>query len=577
MELTELDENQKDKNESLTKEIDPKNFDKLESGQNQENVQSTKKRKCCKKFPTAYVILLGFEIFAYILTFIIQKGKYATLEYSKDNFIIKYPNGTTTTVPASQEELDNRKVKIPFQNFKDQLITKPVPLPNTYEKIEGENVSFFSLFTLPIRGVINAMNISLFIMIISGCINILVQTKALDAGIQALIRLTKGKEFLLLCLIFIVFTILGSTIGTIEQSFCFYQVLMPIFLKSNIDPLLAACSLYPATMIGSMFAICMPASVVIASYLAGIHFTDGLVFRLIALIFGICLCIGYFYYYHRKVRANPEKSFAYDIRDKLIDKFINKEENEEGKGDKKDKIKENDGSEEGKDDIEKIVQSEEFENDKYIKLTWTRLVSLLIFIVGFIFLIIAVAVLGWYFEEMSALFFGIAVVLMLLSRESQEKAISFFTKGAGDIVSVCLIIGICRGIYFTLDEGMINDTILFGLSSLFEGISKEVFALIMLFVFMILAFFIPSSSGLATLSMPIFAPLADVVDVQRHLVINAFMFSQRLLGLISPTSLILILCQLSGIPFNKWVKFIYPFCLILLVYLIVLILINSAL
>lgn len=80
MELTELDENQKDKNESLTKEIDPKNFDKLESGQNQENVQPTKKRKCCKKFPTAYVILLGFEIFAYILTFIIQKGKLLNIQ-----------------------------------------------------------------------------------------------------------------------------------------------------------------------------------------------------------------------------------------------------------------------------------------------------------------------------------------------------------------------------------------------------------------------------------------------------------------------------------------------------------------
>ena len=178
---------------------------------------------------------------------------------------------------------------------------------------------------------------------------------------------------------------------------------------------------------------------------------------------------------------------------------------------------------------------------------------------------------------MGALFFGISIVLMILSRESQDKAISLFTKGAGDIVGVCLIIGICRGIYFTLDDGNINDSILYGLSKLFEGVPKEVFAIAMIFVFLILGFFIPSSSGLATLSMPIFTPLADVVNVPRYLVINAFMFSQRLMGIISPTSLVLIACQLSGVPFSRWVKFVWPLCLILLVYLLVLILINSIL
>ena len=84
---------------------------------------------------------------------------------------------------------------------------------------------------------------------------------------------------------------------------------------------------------------------------------------------------------------------------------------------------------------------------------------------------------------MGALFFGISIVLMILSRESQDKAISLFTKGAGDIVGVCLIIGICRGIYFTLDDGKINDSILYGLSKLFEGVPKEVFAIAMIFVF----------------------------------------------------------------------------------------------
>ena len=149
------------------------------------------------------------------------------------------------------------------------------------------------------------------------------------------------------------------------------------------------------------------------------------------------------------------------------------------------------------------------------------------FFAGFIFLIIGVSVFGWYFEQMSAFFFGISIVLMFLSREGQHKSIKIFTKGMGDIVSVCLVIGICRGIYLTLDEGKINDTLLNSLSKLFEGVAKEVFALVMIFAFLILGFFIPSASGLATLSMPIFSPLADIVNVPRNLVVNAYMFSQR--------------------------------------------------
>ena len=586
MEPPEEENNPDDMEEPFGKGVEIDNYsmkEKLKELENEtQNNSFCKKRKICQKFPSSFIILFGFEIFAYILTFIIQKGKFSTLEYSKENFIIKYPNETTTTIPASEEILKGLNIKIPFQNFINGLITAPVSIPNTYEKINGENVNFFFLFINPIRGVVNSMDISFFVMIIAGCINILVNTKAMDAGIQALIRLTKGKEFILLCITFTVFAICGTTIGMIEQSFCFYPILMPVFLKSNIDGMLAAFSIYPATMVGSMFALSYPASVVLASYLSGIHFTDGIVFRLISLIFAIVITFGYFYYYHRKVRLNPRKSFCYNIKEELENQFLRKEEKRK---DNKKKKEEEDNNEiennneiEKNDEIEKILSNEGLEDENnMIKFTWTRIVSLLVFFAGFIMLVIGVSVFDWYFEEMSALFFGISIILMILSGESQENAISFFTKGAGDIISVCLVIGVCRGIYYTLDQGKINDSILYGLSSLFEGVPKEVFAIIMIFVFLILGFFIPSGSGLATLSMPIFSPLADVANVPRHLVINAYMFSQRLLGIISPTSLLLIACQLSGIPFNIWVKFVFPYCLIMLVYLLVLILINTTL
>ena len=637
MESSDEISNSEDLKQTFGSEADLDNFvlnkdEEVKENENKEK-KTKKKSNICSKFPSSYVVLLGFEVFSYILTFIIQKGKYRTIEYSKQGFIIKFPNETTNIIPANQEELTKLNIKIPFENFVEGLITKPVAIPNTYEKVEADNISFFSLFINPVKGVINSMDISLFIMLISGAINILVETKAMDAGIQSLIKCTKGKEFLLLCLIFIVFTVCGTTIGMIEQSFCFYQILMPVFLKSNIDPMIAVFSIYPATMIGTMFSICYPASVVLASYLAGIHFTEGLVFRLISLIIAIPIIIGYLYYYHRKVKKNPSKSISYNIIDDLEQMFIKKDKNEnsekkendgenknlaineddyekkdnddekkdlainendyekkENDDEKKDlaineddyEKKDNDGKKDNNnenvinEENEQLIPGEKSDEDKdVIRFTWTRIISILLFIFGFIFLIVGVAAFGWYFEEMSALFFGLSILLMFLSREKQAKAISIFIKGTGDMIGTCFIIGICRGIYLTLDEGKINDTLLYGLSKLFEGIAKELFALAMLLVFMILGFFIPSSTGLATLSIPIFAPLADAVDVSRTLVINAFMFSLRLLGLISPTSFLLIACELSGIPFILWVKFIYPLCLILLVYLIILILINS--
>ena len=302
----------------------------------------------------------------FILTFIVQKGKFQTLTYSNGKFTIKYPNTTTTTIPATEEVLTNLTIKIPLKNFKDGLITKPVPIPNTYEKIDEDNISFFSLFINPIKGVIEVMNISLFIMIVSGDINILVETKAMDAGVRTLIKHTKGKEFFLLCLVFIIFTILGSTVGLFEQSFCFYPILMPVFLKSNIDAMLAAYTLYPATMFGSMFSLSVPSSVVLASYLSGIHFTDGIVFRLIALVFGIAIMIGYFYYYHRKVKLNPEKSVVYNVRNKLIEQFIKKNEEDRDNNNEENK--------------NLLLNDENEEEKEKIEFTWTRIVSLILFL-----------------------------------------------------------------------------------------------------------------------------------------------------------------------------------------------------
>ena len=142
---------------------------------------------------------------------------------------------------------------------------------------------------------------------------------------------------------------------------------------------------------------------------------------------------------------------------------------------------------------------------------------------------------------MSTVFFILAVIFMFMLNKGEEIAIESFMKGAGEFVGVSMVIGIARGINLTLEREKISDTILNSLSNLVDGLPKVAFIMIMFVIYIILGFFIQSMSGLAVLSMPPFAPLADKVHCSRAVVVNVYMFGQLLIGLIAPTGLILII------------------------------------
>lgn len=153
-------------------------------------------------------------------------------------------------------------------------------------------------------------------------------------------------------------------------------------------------------------------------------------------------------------------------------------------------------------------------------------------------------------------FFLIAIILIILLQKGEQKGIEVFTKGLGDFAGVALIIGISRGINITLEEGKISDTILYSLSNLIDGLPKIIFAILMLLIFIFLGFFIQSVTGLAVLSLPVLAPLADQIECSRTVVVNAYIFGQTFIGFISPTGLALIVVQMAGIKYSHWIRFI---------------------
>lgn len=160
----------------------------------------------------------------------------------------------------------------------------------------------------------------------------------------------------------------------------------------------------------------------------------------------------------------------------------------------------------------------------------------------------------WWFDTMTALFLAGSIVMIFVS----GRGIDAYVSGAADMLSVALIIGVARGVNIVLEQGMASDTILYFFSNIVKNMNPILFIVFMLLIFIVLGFFISSSSGLAMLSIPIMAPLAAPVGVSTAAIISAYNFGQGLIAFIAPTGLILASLAMVNITYDRWVKFIWP-------------------
>lgn len=295
---------------------------------------------------------------------------------------------------------------------------------------------------------------------------------------------------------------------------------MPVYLAAGYDAIVCIAAIYMGSSIGSMFSTTNPFSVVIGSNAAGINFTQGVSFRLIGLAVGFIITTLYIVRYANRISKNPEKSLVYDLSDEMNAHF--KKESKE------------------------------------IEFTPRRITILILFTLSFVVMIYGVAKLGWWFEEMTALFLVSGVIIGIIAGMGEKVFVNTFITGAADLLGVGLVIGIARSINIILENGFVSDSILYSLSTMVSGMNRNTFVILMMFVFMILGFFIASSSGLATLAIPIMAPLADAVNVPREVIITACIFGQGLITFITPTGLILASLEMVHVTYNKWLRFVLP-------------------
>ena len=198
-------------------------------------------------------------------------------------------------------------------------------------------------------------------------------------------------------------------------------------------------------------------------------------------------------------------------------------------------------------------------------------IILILFGAAFPIMVWGVMAQGWWFPTMAASFLAIAIICMLIAATgknglSEKQLVDAFSEGSSSLVAVSLIIGLARGINLILDNGKISDTILEQASQLVAGMPGPLFVLALLLVFFVLGFIVPSSSGLAVLSMPIIAPLADTVGLPRFVVVCAYQWGQYAMLYLAPTGLVMATLQMLNMKYSHWFKFVWPMVVFLLVF-----------
>jgi len=181
-------------------------------------------------------------------------------------------------------------------------------------------------------------------------------------------------------------------------------------------------------------------------------------------------------------------------------------------------------------------------------------------------MIFGVSRLHWWFLEMTTLFLVAAVVAGFVMWKGEKLFVGTFIKGAEEMLGVAIIIGLARGVTIVLNDGQISDTLLFHASNLVQGMPPMAFIGSLVFVYIVLTFFISSSSGMAVLTMPIIGPLANVAGVPPEQVVNAYLVGFGLMSFITPTGLILPSLVMVDVSFGTWLKFILPLLGILLAF-----------
>jgi uncharacterized ion transporter superfamily protein YfcC len=536
------------------------------------------------KFPTAFTVLFFVLVIVWVLSFVIKPGSYDYVDCG-DGSVKPIPNSYHSVevetsfagklydlwlapvnglygIQSAQEAVEEASKATPEQILEACKGTVSETLGVDEGEVTEEDIADNAVVVGPKAAIgpyesgelIGAVQVFFFVLAIGAFITVTINTGALDAGIARLVHRFRNRAAVLIVILMAVFSLGGTTYGMAEETLGFYALIVPIMVALGFDRMVGAAVIMIGAGVGTLASTVNPFATGVASDAAGIALGNGIVLRAIMYVVLTAVAIAYVLRYAMKVKKDPSKTLTVPA---------------EG------------------DDLLAAESSAEPP-----PMTGGQKAVMLVFILTFVLMIFSVIpwsdiisagwaesiTLFWYFPELAALFLVSAVIIGLIGRLGEEGMVNSIVSGMGDFMGAAFIIALARGVTVVMNNSSITDTVLNSLEGVVSGLSSGVFAVVMFIVNIPLAFLVPSSSGHATLAMPIMAPLADFAGVSRAIVVTGYQSASGWVNLFTPTSAIVMGgLTLAKVGYDRFLRFVLPLLAILFVLVCVFVFVGSGL
>ena len=401
--------------------------------------------------------------------------------------------------------------------------------PESFRYTEATPTSLIDFVTAIPRGLIDAGEVVFFTLIIGGMFMVLRESGIIEIAVDKLARKFSKRSILIIPVLVTVFASIATLIGTAELSLVYIPVIIPLIIALGYDSMTAAAIALCGTVVGYTVGVLNPVNTGLAQTISEIPTFSGLGFRLVLFVVVLIVASLFVMRYAKKVQQNPEASLVYE------------------------------------EDSEKRETYSSIADHEPLKANGRQLAGAVVIVLFFLILIWGVTTQGWFMIEMAGLFIIMGITVGLVAGMNLTAISEAFTKGFRDVLMGAIIVGLARSIAVILEDGQVMDTIVNGLGSVVGGLPPVFAAAGMYFVQLIINFIIPSGSGQALVTMPIMAPLSDMLGVTRQTAVLAFQLGDGFAHILYPTSgYFMAALAIAGVEWHKWIKFFLPLFLILM-------------
>jgi uncharacterized ion transporter superfamily protein YfcC len=408
--------------------------------------------------------------------------------------------------------------------------TRSVTVAGTYRQVPKVYLGPQMVLESPIKGFMDGALLICFLLMIGGSFAIFQETGAIESGIKRLTGAISRRpylEWLIIPVLMTIFSLGGSIFGMSEEVIPFVMIFIPLARRLGYDSIVGVSIPFLGAAAGFAAAFFNPFTVGISQSIAGIPLYSGVGYRLVSWVIGTAVTIAYVMWYARRVKRNPELSPVRDI------------------------------------DLERGAVARDDSADA----GWhaRHVATLALFIASMVLLVVGVLEWKWYIDQIAMLFLGMGILLGLAGGLGPSRIARTFVTGAKDMVGVVFIVACARALLVIAQEAKILDTMLYGASGTLSLLPVAVIAQVMFLIQCVINFFIHSGTAQAALTMPIMAPLADLVGITRQTAVYAYQLCEFINPILPTSAVTMGVLGAGKIPWERWARWFFPLMLILTV------------